>query len=29
MPTLIQDILLLKDPTASLTTAQNALKQIM
>jgi multiple sugar transport system substrate-binding protein len=29
MPTLMQDILSLKDPTASLTTAQNALKQIM
>jgi multiple sugar transport system substrate-binding protein len=29
MPTLIQDILTLKDPTASLTTAQNALKEIM
>jgi multiple sugar transport system substrate-binding protein len=29
MPTLMQDILLLKDPTASLTTAQNAIKQIM
>ena len=29
MPTLMQDILTLKDPTASLTTAQNALKEIM